>query len=98
MRERTLLLYAAAAVGIAGLSLIAAAGQSSVPAKKATTAAIRRLADGHPDLQGTYDLATLTPVGRRAGADARRARTPQHQRLLAATHVRSGRSRGRPWL
>ncbi|PYR22142.1 MAG: hypothetical protein DMF98_20860 [Acidobacteria bacterium] len=67
MRERTLLLYAAAAVGIAGLSLIAATGQSGVPAKKATTAAIPRLADGHPDLQGTYDLATLTPVERRAG-------------------------------
>ena len=27
-----------------------------------------RLADGHPDLQGTYDLATLTPVERPAGA------------------------------
>ena len=26
-----------------------------------------RLADGHPDLQGTYDLATLTPVERAAG-------------------------------
>src|SRR5262245_51204340 len=29
-----------------------------------------RLADGHPDLQGTYDLATLTPVERAAGAKA----------------------------
>src|SRR5204863_7198080 len=27
-----------------------------------------RLADGHPDLQGTYDLATLTPVERAAGS------------------------------
>ena len=26
-----------------------------------------RLADGHPDLQGTYDLATLTPVERAPG-------------------------------
>src|SRR5436190_16333704 len=24
----------------------------------------RRMADGHPDLQGTYDLATLTPLER----------------------------------
>ena len=31
-------------------------------------AQIRRLADGHPDLQGTYDLATLTPIERPAGA------------------------------
>ena len=29
-----------------------------------------RLPDGHPDLQGTYDLATLTPVERPAGAKA----------------------------
>jgi hypothetical protein len=27
-----------------------------------------RMPDGHPDLQGTYDLATLTPVERPAGA------------------------------
>ncbi|HYM25636.1 MAG TPA: hypothetical protein VEU08_20595 [Vicinamibacterales bacterium] len=31
-------------------------------------AKIRRLADGHPDLEGTYDLATLTPVERAAGS------------------------------
>ena len=24
-----------------------------------------RMPDGHPDLQGTYDLATLTPLERR---------------------------------
>jgi hypothetical protein len=29
-----------------------------------------RMADGHPDLQGTYDLATLTPVDRPAGTKA----------------------------
>ena len=29
-----------------------------------------RMADGHPDLQGTYDLATLTPIERPAGAKA----------------------------
>ena len=33
-------------------------------------AQIRRLADGHPDLQGTYDLATLTPIERPAAAKA----------------------------
>ncbi len=30
----------------------------------------QRLPDGHPDLQGTYDLATLTPIERPAGAKA----------------------------
>src|SRR5580693_9478153 len=29
-----------------------------------------RMPDGHPDLQGTYDLATLTPLERPAGAQA----------------------------
>src|SRR6266404_5265701 len=29
-----------------------------------------RMPDGHPDLQGTYDLATLTPLERPAGVKA----------------------------
>src|SRR5215475_9179085 len=29
-----------------------------------------RMSDGHPDLQGIYDLATLTPLERQAGAKA----------------------------
>ena len=29
-----------------------------------------RMPDGHPDLQGTYDLATVTPIERPAGAKA----------------------------
>jgi hypothetical protein len=32
--------------------------------------AMPRMPDGHPDLQGTYDLATLTPVERPRGAKA----------------------------
>jgi hypothetical protein len=44
------------------------AGQS--PAKKAPSGqgGIPRMADGHPDLQGTYDLGTLTPLERAAGS------------------------------
>ncbi|HMF99351.1 MAG TPA: hypothetical protein VKE96_33860, partial [Vicinamibacterales bacterium] len=48
----------------------APATQTVKPAAKPATAAkaaIRRLADGHPDLQGTYDIATLTPVDRPRG-------------------------------
>jgi hypothetical protein len=33
-----------------------------------TKPGILRLADGHPDLQGTYDIATMTPVDRPRGA------------------------------
>ena len=47
------------------------AGQSAAaPAKKpvpALAGGVPRLADGHPDLQGTYDLGTITPLERRAG-------------------------------
>ena len=31
---------------------------------------VPRLADGHPDLTGTYDLATLTPLERPRGQNA----------------------------
>ena len=46
------------------------AAQAAKPAAKPATAAkaaIPRLTDGHPDLQGTYDVATLTPVDRPRG-------------------------------
>ena len=62
MRQRfavltaALLLWAAAPVAAQNLK---AAGRSHGP---------RRTADGHPDLQGTYDLATLTPMERPAGS------------------------------
>src|ERR1700746_468499 len=46
----------------------------NVGAQNAKPAAKRyvppRTPDGHPDLQGTYDLATLTPLERPAGAQA----------------------------
>ena len=67
MRNRTFLLCVAAAVGIAGSTLIPLAAQHRVATEKPHTAATPRLADGRPDLQGTYDLATLTPVERRQG-------------------------------
>ena len=40
-----------------------------------------RLADEHPDLQGTYDLATLTPVERPAGTPLVRADGDPRQTL-----------------
>ncbi|PWU10055.1 MAG: hypothetical protein C5B51_04830 [Terriglobia bacterium] len=40
------------------------AGQATRPASKA---AIPRMPDGHPDLQGIYDLATMTPLERLPG-------------------------------
>ena len=50
------------------LTPVPAAGQVAKASLKPT--ALRRLADGHPDLEGTYDLATLTPLERPRGAKA----------------------------
>ena len=44
--------------GILVLSLAPAAAQ---------TPKLPRTPDGHPDLQGTYDIATMTPLERAAG-------------------------------
>src|SRR3954469_4526362 len=53
-----------ACVALAAASLV---GQAPKPAPVSTAkSAIPRTADGHPDLTGTYDLATLTPVERPA--------------------------------
>src|SRR5499427_9114639 len=46
----------------------AAGAQTRKPAAKPYSPP--RMADGHPDLQGTYDLATLTPLERPAGTNA----------------------------
>jgi hypothetical protein len=50
------------------LTLIALVALTAGPVNGQTrTSSIPRLADGHPDLQGTYDVATLTPLERTAG-------------------------------
>src|SRR2546423_3310751 len=43
------------------------AGQLAGAARTAASRDVARMPDGHPDLQGTYDLATLTPLERAAG-------------------------------
>jgi len=43
------------------------ASQSAPPRTRPTQASLPRTPDGHPDLQGTYDLATLTPLERAEG-------------------------------
>jgi hypothetical protein len=56
MRIRQAIYVAAASVALA--ASLAAQSKSPIP----------RLKDGHPDLQGTYDIATLTPIERQAGS------------------------------
>jgi hypothetical protein len=66
MRSRSLV-----ATGVIGVAVVVAsfapvrlAGQGAKPYSPP------RIPDGHPDLQGTYDLATLTPLERPASAKA----------------------------
>ena len=69
MHNRFVTLSGVAAVSIAVVAAMSwrIAGQAP---RKATAKpyAPPRTADGHPDLQGTYDVATLTPLERPAGA------------------------------
>ena len=75
MRIRVLKLFGAAGVAIViAATSIGAAGQAKPAAQPAKPAAAKkalpRTADGHPDLNGVYDLATLTPVERPNGMPA----------------------------
>src|SRR5688572_14122919 len=49
------------------LTLAAVVATSAIHLSGQARSAIPRTPDGHPDLQGVYDLATLTPLERAAG-------------------------------
>ena len=78
MRNRYLSFAGALAVAvvIAQIALVSVAGQTQAgaartPAARATTAkpySPPRMPDGKPDLQGTYDISTITPFERSQGA------------------------------
>ncbi len=58
----------------------AAAQSPKTPAK---TYSPRRMSDGHPDLQGTYDIATMTPLERPRGAPPAYPPEEAHRRQAA---------------
>ena len=65
---RTRFFVTAGAAAIAAMTAVHVDGQAAANAvPPAAKRAIPRLPDGPPDLQGMYDLATLTPVERPAG-------------------------------
>ncbi len=70
MRRKLLAGSTLAGTIAAVVSLLAAplAGQTAKPAATAAKSAIPRMPDGKPDLQGMYDVATLTPVERTANS------------------------------
>jgi hypothetical protein len=55
------------ALGLLSLTALHAAGQVTSAAARSD---LPRTPDGHPDLQGTYDLATMTPLERWPGDPA----------------------------
>ncbi|HLK80893.1 MAG TPA: hypothetical protein VKT99_05270 [Xanthobacteraceae bacterium] len=61
-------------LGFISLTTLPTAGQAPEQMNKTATSAARsdlpRMPDGHPDLQGTYDLATMTPLERLPGDPA----------------------------
>ena len=70
MRARVVTLVAGAAVVTGGLFIATAdiSGQAAAPVKRpAAASGIPRKSDGKPDLQGTYDIGTITPLQRPAG-------------------------------
>jgi len=69
------------------ISIAAIAG--SIAAQSTPTYKVPRMADGHPDLQGVYDIATLTPLERPAGQKATLTKEEVKQLESANTERRS---------
>ncbi|MBZ5601543.1 MAG: hypothetical protein LAO79_04480 [Acidobacteriia bacterium] len=70
MRKRFISKTSVAVMAFASISMTAVPGsaqETKAAAKTAAKSGPRRMADGHPDLQGTYDLATMTPLERMPG-------------------------------
>jgi len=63
-------------LSVSGALLISAAGL-------ALAADARRTPDGHPDLSGTYDIATLTPLVRPANVSGRKDLTDEEAKAIA---------------
>jgi hypothetical protein len=87
MRDRVgirlgVVLAAAAALSWAAVPL-AAQRSSRAPNSKS----LPRTADGHPDLQGTYDVATMTPLERPAGLGNRLVLTKEEAAALERYEV-----------
>ena len=69
MRNRFMSKTSSAVVTALALCSLTAVATAQT-AKPAAHSGVRRMPDGHPDLQGTYDLATMTPMERLPGDPA----------------------------
>jgi len=73
---------ALAAAALTASTPLAAQAQARRPATPAKAAAPARAADGHPDLAGMYDVATITPLERPAGLGNRLTLTKEEAAAL----------------
>jgi hypothetical protein len=85
MRHRFVALLLTMAALLLSTVVPATAQNSKAPAKPYSP---RRMSDGHPDLQGTYDLATLTPMERPPGVGAVLTKEEAVRREAAAAKLR----------
>jgi hypothetical protein len=86
MRGRKLSFLGAMVVAIAVAFVVSpsVAGQAGPATSKAASAsALPRTPDGHPDLQGIYEIATITPIERPATVNGRLALTEKEAAALA---------------
>jgi hypothetical protein len=89
MRDQFLTLMVVAAVAIAAVSLspVSVAGQAPPAAAQApsgtTTWTVPRTPDGRPDLQGLWNVATLTPLERPESAGGKVTQTPDEAAAIA---------------
>jgi hypothetical protein len=67
MRHRLLTFVASLTAASATVWLASGPLAAQAPRPAANASTLARTADGHPDLQGLYDVATMTPVERSAG-------------------------------
>jgi len=87
MRSRMSRFIGPAMIAIAFSWLVSASvgAQAPRPAARTAPSANARTADGHPDLQGTYEIATITPLERPA-AFGTRANLTREEALAMETY------------
>src|SRR5580765_4448411 len=99
MRRRRISWFGSVGVAIATAFLLSSSpsGQgkpaSGTPARKGP---IPRTPDGHPDLQGTYDIATLTPIERPRSANGRLTITDKEAAAIEGTESKRVADRAAP--
>ena len=99
MRRRRISWFGSVGVAIATAFLLSSSpsGQgkpaSGTPARKGT---IPRTPDGHPDLQGTYDIATLTPIERPRSANGHLTITEKEAAAIEGTESKRVADRAAP--